>query len=197
MTSTKMSQTTSYTTHSTVVTPHYSTVQTIYVDMDGVLADFDLGVAKIHQFKTGSKELFPVRKSGSWDCANTPDFFKFLPEIGLGVAMFNWLAAHQDEYGYRLGILSATGDKHDSVAKQKLEWLKRNVPMAFNQLRGRVIFVQSGVGDKHMYADSNVLLIDDTPEVVEAFRAAGGQTILFDRTRQSLLDVQDYIFNLK
>lgn len=167
---------------------------TIYVDMDGVLADFDAAVAERYFVATGTADLYPKTKAGSWKVANDPTFFSSLKPITSGMVMLEYLLQNQND-NYVVGILSATGDHHDLVQAQKFEWLQKHIGVsAFN---GPIIFVSSGVNDKKMFAESNTTLIDDTEAVCGAFEGAGGQTILFSPNRYTLMEVQELVESLK
>jgi 5'(3')-deoxyribonucleotidase len=166
----------------------------IYVDMDGVLADFDASVAERFFISTAQQKLFPTTKEGSWRIANQPDFFHTLRPISMGMIMLEYLLQNQGSK-YVVGILSATGDHHKIVQAQKLDWLENHVGV--DAFQGPIIFATSGVQHKKLFATPNSILIDDTEAVTDAFEDAGGRVVRFSPDRYTLLQVQALVESLK
>ena len=68
---------------------------------------------------------------------------------------------------------------HNLVADQKAIWLKKHgITYKINVVRNRKT--------KAEYAESNIILIDDTPDVIEAFDKAGGIGILHNNSVDTL-----------
>lgn len=76
----------------------------IYVDMDGVLANFDKEINAVERF------------------AKEEGFFKKLKPISSNVAFINDLISN----GFNVCVLSASPNK--SADNDKIEWLKRYIP---------------------------------------------------------------------
>lgn len=132
--------------------------------MDGVLCDFE------HRYQ----ELFSRTPYEARDKKEfNPDWTKFVVEKNF--TMLPWFKGGQEllkfigEYPVEVEILSSSGGKkyHDLVEPQKVQWLKdHGINYKANIVPGRRV--------KSQYAKPNVILIDDTPDVIEAFNAAGG-----------------------
>lgn len=140
----------------------------IYVDMDGVVADFvermetvtGKSMAELTKDETEFKKLKSELTGG--------DFFaKLKPMKGLK------LLKDFQKAGLDFEILSSVGKYNSAqVAKQKKAWLKKHLGFApkFNYTTSSV--------DKAKYANPNVVLIDDRTKSTVPFKAAGGQIIL-------------------
>jgi hypothetical protein len=135
----------------------------LYVDLDGVLADFDT------QYNTMFDE-------GRYDpilwknIESVERWFFNLPLMKDATVLLDFLKGHP--YGFK--ILTATGNNYEDVSKQKVEWCKVHLNLPPEQ----VITVTKGI-EKAKYAESRWdILIDDTQKVIDAWRAAGGTGIL-------------------
>lgn len=136
--------------------------------MDGVLCDFE------HRYT----ELFGRTPLEARDKKEfNPDWKKFVHEGNF--ATLPWfpdgkeLLAFIRKYPVTVEILSSSGGKkfHGEVTAQKIKWLRsHDIDYKANIVPGRRV--------KAEYADPNVILIDDTPDVIESFNAAGGHGIL-------------------
>ena len=140
----------------------------IYLDMDGVLTDFEKRyVEKYGEFP---KDL-DKRRQHFWD-----NWKKFVDDKD-----FENLEKHKhcDELlaavrSLRLPveILSSSGGgySHEIVTEQKKNWLKKNgIEFPAN--------IVPGGGHKAKFAGAWNILIDDTANVIERYRKAGGTAI--------------------
>lgn len=141
----------------------------IYLDMDGVLTDFEGRYV----------ELFGVRPEETraghkhfWDNWNT-----FVQ--GNNFETLDWnkgaveLLAYVASLKVPVEILSSSGggDLHDVVVPQKLKWLEsRGIPYKAN--------IVPGGAKKAEYAGPWNILIDDTQRVIDTYRKSGGTAIL-------------------
>ena len=144
-------------------------VKQIYLDLDGVVADF----AKKY------REMFNMEPSvAERDNKFEPFFKEFIRKQGFAtldlmpdaINLMNYLR----KTGIPVEILSSTAseDRDADIRPQKIKWLKDH------QIEFNPIFVPGGEL-KAKYATPDSLLIDDTPKVIDAFRRAGGIGILY------------------
>ena len=137
--------------------------------MDGVLTNFEKRY----------DELFGVRPSEQ--NARTSHFWRHFEKFILD-GNFRTLEKHSDadrllqfvhEMRVPVEILTSSGGEkyHTQVTEDKIIWLCNNgIPYKAN--------VVPGGSKKAAFADPWHILIDDTPHVVEKYRAAGGTAIL-------------------
>jgi len=85
-------------------------------------------------------------------------------------------------------ILSSSGGQkhHDEVKRQKEVWLKKhNIDFKANIVPGRKL--------KSNYAKPDIILIDDTEDVIDGFNEAGGIGILHKDTAKTIKIVQSVL----
>jgi hypothetical protein len=141
----------------------------IYLDMDGVLANFDKQYELL--FGVRPKEVSKRAKhfSENWDAFVIGNNFTKL-DLFPGAAK---LMAYADSLHVPVEILSSSGGTkwHFKVSAQKHEWLRDH------GIKYKVNIVPGG-HKKAEFAGPWNILIDDTLRVVENYRKAGGTAIL-------------------
>lgn len=151
----------------------------IYVDMDGVLTNFDDAVKKIGAGAILDEEASTEEKDKAW---------KMVEAAGTGF----WSEMEWAPDGQKLWklvskinpnpvLLSSPGDITCAIRGKK-EWIDKNMP-------GTAAFFEKV---KSPYAERNAVLIDDTTKHVEAWKDAGGIGILhknFEDTERQLLEL--------
>ena len=149
----------------------------IYLDLDGVLADFDKQYTKL--FGDWPEDVDKRHKHfyKHWDEFASGDNFEkleLLPDATI-------LLKAVDTLKVPVEILSSSsgGKYHEDVTKQKLIWLKKH------NINYKANIVKSGE-DKAKFAAPWNILIDDTPLVVEAYRKAGGTAILHKNAHDTI-----------
>ena len=141
----------------------------IYVDMDGVVADFDSAIFKLFG-EDGLKKHADEFWKGT--CVNA-EVFRHMEPIPEGIDMVARLAAA----GRKICFMTSTGGlpHHIDIAKQKLDWLRSQGFGIFP-----VAFCMNTEG-KGMFAQHGRVLIDDRQKVIDAWEMNGGEGILFAR----------------
>ena len=162
------------------------TIKTVFLDLDDVLNDFTMPalrhlrcVLEVYDPAWGfdivmaanwTHPLRTFRQETFWSNFDR-EFWATLPKSG----MCDWLIK---ECIRRVGrdnvcILTRPTDEPSCLAG-KLEWIHANLPQWLHR--------QYLIGEpKHLCAGPDALLIDDSDKNVDAFRAAGGHSILVPR----------------
>lgn len=145
-----------------------STITKIYLDMDGVIADFNKRFKE--RFKIEPKDAQTYKEFDSF-------FIKFIAEQDFATLDLMPEAMELIEFLRSLSIpteiLSSTSSekKDGDIRPQKLEWLKKH------NIEFTPILVP-GKRFKKDYSNPNSLLIDDTPANIDQWRREGGIGIL-------------------
>lgn len=140
------------------------TMITLYLDMDGVLADFNKEYLKIDPLKEDRKKFRSAVLEHQ--IFTKLDFLPDTQELLNHVSKLN---------GVTIEILTSMGT-HDPVQgeaakQQKLQWLnKYNIPYRANFVRNKE--------EKAQYATPRSILIDDSAGCISPFNEAGGHGIL-------------------
>ena len=161
----------------------------LYLDMDGVQADFFTQWAKWHGQKTKNPEIQRYKQIGDHSQRQAsiqamqkagPEFvYKFfatLPELGGGMRLLNWIVQNKIPCTVLTAPLAnPEGDETNAIQnasiKGKQYWLKHHNP------HFPVIFES----DKFKYANTDGVpnvLVDDFKKYVNAWRDHGGVAIL-------------------
>ena len=143
-------------------------ISKIYLDMDGVLCFFE---KRWHELYNESPKESRDRKefTGNWDHFCTTGQFETLDWFPGGQELLKFIR----KYDIEVEMLTSSGGKkyHDLVAEQKKVWLKKHgIAYKPNVVPGR--------SHKTEYAKPDVILIDDTEDIIVAFNKAGGIGIL-------------------
>jgi len=143
----------------------------IYLDMDGVICDFQDRYKKLFN-------SLPERDD------KTKTFYKNFDKFIEGrnfadlnmmegsITLIHTLEKLYEEYGIVTEILSSTASekRHETIKEQKEEWLKTHgITFKQNFVPGKQL--------KYKFAEPTALIIDDTVSVIDDWRRAGGQAI--------------------
>ena len=160
----------------------------VYVDMDGVLADFFGGVEKLYGVEhwkdlTSSKDEGGLKQEVINRITGT-DFFATLPEFPTSDQL---IAMVKKFTGGTFSILTSPlrGD-HENSTKYKKIWITQHIA------NPEQLIV---TGRKEAYANDKAsgtpnILIDDRPTNIERWQNAGGYGILYQANRDQLTKVQ-------
>jgi|TARA_A100000171_G_C2075714_1_gene117076 hypothetical protein len=140
-----------------------NTITKIFVDMDGVLANFVEGVESA-KYLNG-----PFEKQSDYDqrkveLSNAGLFFDLPPMNDMRT-----LVDYVKSTGIDWEILSCSGEQNrDKVAKDKFKWIRKHVDidvLVTCTLKGK---------EKAVFARPGHVLIDDKPSNITAWQKAGG-----------------------
>jgi hypothetical protein len=159
----------------------------IYLDMDGVIADFFGGVERMYGVDHW-KELTSVKTGGDLkqeviDRITGSDFFSTLPKFPSADALIQLI---KSATGGRFSILTSPliGD-HENSAAQKKVWIAKNIE------RPDEVIVS---GRKEKWAKQKDgtpnILIDDRPVNIQRWEAKGGFGVLYQANKDSIIMVQ-------
>jgi hypothetical protein len=150
-------------------------INKIYLDIDGVLADF-----------RGQCEKFDCIKGTTvnWDIvhANGTEFWENIEWIEESKKFFSWLKKLCAEENIELYTLTAVRSTDGKIGR--MNWMKNNLGIDKHHL----LIVNLGK-EKGYYADPNSVLIDDYKKNCDLFIGAGGQAIKFDTPNQTQADL--------
>lgn len=158
-------------------------INKVYLDMDGVLCNFELRYFERYGEMPGSmrdKKNF----NKYWDDFVLTKQFETLDLYPDARDLLDFLK----DYNVSIEILSSSGGEkyHEEVKKQKRVWLDtHNIPFKANIVSGRK--------NKALYANDNVVLIDDTYDVIRAFIDAGGHAIHHKTIRNTLALLKNHL----
>ncbi len=147
----------------------------LYLDMDGVLADFDTGYRQ--RFGRQSDKLLD---DVDWNAVRrTPGFYRDLPPMPDLDELWDGVK-HLDPI-----ILTGVPKSVDEALDNKREWVKRWL--------GSVPMVGCLSKDKCLHGKPGDVLIDDWEKHKDAWTAMGGHWITHISAKQSLADLQSYL----
>jgi hypothetical protein len=136
--------------------------------MDGVLANFEKRYIELFRESPGES------RNGKEFSTNWPTFiegknFETLEWWPGGPELITYLSANVPVESVEI-LTSSGGNKfHDQVVIQKHKWIE-----TFNLPEQWKVNVVAGRKKKAEFATPDSILIDDTEDVIQAFRAAGG-----------------------
>lgn len=151
----------------------------IFLDLDGVLADFVQGAVELHGYD--SDPYGPVANRGRWDLEKIigipeQDFFSPMGyDFWANLKPLPWAWQLMDivneTFGEENVAIMTSPVPRDGCIDGKRAWIKKHLP----NIGTRVFFGKH----KWLCANPHALLIDDYPKNVNRFRRNGGQGLLF------------------
>ena len=165
---------------------------TVYLDMDGVLADFFGGVEKMYgveHWKQLTNDKTKDLKKEVIDRITGSDFFATLPKFPTADALIDMVKKFTGGK-FSINTSPLRGD-HENSAKYKKIWISNNI-----ESPDEIVVT----GRKESYAKDKAsgtpnILIDDRPVNIERWQGAGGYGILYQANRDSLTKVKDALEN--
>ena len=152
--------------------------------MDGVLSDFYKRYNEVFNVDLEHKRSHGEKVSLEWDKFVEGKNFETLDWYPGGIV----LLTHIISLNIPVEILSSSGGQrhHEEVKRQKKVWLKRHhIDFTANIVPGRAL--------KANYAKSDIILIDDTEDVIDDFNMAGGIGILHTDAAKTIRIVQSIL----
>jgi 5'(3')-deoxyribonucleotidase len=152
----------------------------VYLDLDGVLVDFDMGMQRAHnrviehdglgQRPYKIEKVWGITEEEFWEPTRTAQFWSELDWTPDGIDILNEIETIVGRK--QVAILTSPTLDPNCVAG-KIQWVIDNIP----EYRPRT-FVGSR---KEMLAHPDAVLIDDTDYKLDRFVKAGGKGILVPR----------------
>jgi len=147
---------------------------TIYIDMDGVVADWESAALQHIQHQRDINGVWPDEE---WQRIRSVDhFYRHLPEMPRAHDMMALARRFRDELGWNLHMLTAIPHKNDmyEVFHDKIDWMAERWPEI------RVHFGPYS-DDKHHHCRPGDVLVDDRTANCEQWRQAGGIAVQVTR----------------
>ena len=162
----------------------------VYLDMDGVLADFFGGVEKLYgvsHWKQLTSDKSKDLRQDVIDRITGTNFFETLPKFPSTDPL---IAMIKKFTGGRFSILTSPlrGD-HDNSAKWKKVWINQNIEQPDETIV---------TGRKEKYATSKGtanILVDDRPINIQKWQDKGGYGILYQANKNSLSTIEQALKN--
>ena len=159
----------------------------VYLDMDGVLADFFGGVEFLYgveHWKELTNDKTKDLKKQVIDRITGTDFFAVLPKFPTADTLIDMVKKFTGGK-FSINTSPLRGD-HENSAKYKKVWISNNIEQP-----DEIIVT----GRKESYAKNKAsgtpnILIDDRPVNIQKWQAAGGYGILYQANRDSLEKVK-------
>ena len=156
---------------------------TLYLDMDGVLCNFDKAYRALDPDKTDRKKFR--------EAVLTYNIFEDLEFMPDAQELLNYVSKLE---GINIEILTSMGTfdaQQGQAAKyQKMHWLnKKNIPYKPNFVRTKE--------EKSQYATENSILVDDSTGCIKPFNAKGGHGILHTSATSSIQQIHDTIRGIR
>ena len=160
---------------------------TVYLDMDGVLADFFGGIEKMYgveNWKQLTNDKTKDLKKEVIDRITGTDFFATLPKFPTADALIDMVKKFTGGT-FSINTSPLRGD-HENSGKYKKVWISNNI-----EKPAEIIVT----GRKETYAKDKGtgtpnILIDDRPVNIQKWQSAGGYGILYQANRDSLNKVK-------
>jgi 5'(3')-deoxyribonucleotidase len=151
----------------------------LYLDMDGVLADFNRAAAELLGEPEQSQHQAAER--GRWPQAQwqriseNPHFYRTLPKMPAADSLVDLATKFRDHLDYELCILTAIPRDNDmpDAFHDKLLWIQEH----YADVNFRVYFGPYSHDKKHHCRQADDILVDDRTSNCTEWRAQGGTAI--------------------
>ena len=157
----------------------------IYVDLDGVLADFVKGVAKLldggyseKRYESDSKYRSKMWKAVKEYSKKGGKLWLELEPMSDAKKLWDYVKNYDPE------ILSATGNPEYGAGEQKHKWVAKHVDP-----KVKVNLTRTSA-EKANHAKENYILIDDKSKSINPWKAAGGIGILHKNAANTIAQLK-------
>jgi len=156
---------------------------TLYLDMDGVLCNFDKAYKSLRTHAADGKRFRAAVME-----FNIFEELEFMPDT---MELMNYVSTLD---GVNIEILTSMGTydevQGNAAKRQKNKWLEsRNFPYKANFVRSKV--------EKANYATPTSILIDDSIGCIEPFNASGGHGILHTKSIDTIQQLHNIIRGIR
>ena len=156
---------------------------TLYLDMDGVLCNFDKAYRKLDPEKADRKKFR--------EAVFTYKIFEDLEFMPDAQELLNYVCKLDD---INIQILTSMGtfdaEQGNAAKYQKMHWLEsKNIPYKANFVRSKQ--------EKANFAHENAILIDDSIGCIKPFTEKGGHGILHTRSSDTIQQIHDTIRGIR
>ena len=156
---------------------------TLYLDMDGVLCNFDKAYRSLRTHATDGKRF----RAAVMEYKIFEDL-EFMPDTQ---ELLNYVTKLED---INIEILTSMGtfetDQGNQAKYQKMHWLKNhNIPYKANFVRSKE--------EKAKFAHDRAILVDDSPGCITPFAVKGGHGILHTKSSDTIQQIHDTIRGIR
>lgn len=162
-----------------------SKIEVVYLDMDGVLSDF---MSRYREVNGEWKRDREGMQSDGWSRFCKDGHFATLDTWPGWSVLTTYIDALSSIRNFRVEILTSTGgpEFHELVTADKTAWCqKHGLPYKVNTVPGR--------WHKKDFANETSVLIDDTPDVIDQWKANGGIGILHTDANQTITQLCSFL----
>lgn len=156
----------------------------IFVDLDGVTADFQKAIQNIVPDYTDDKyEASSKYRSLMWKTVHHYQktgrgFWEDLEPMPDAHTLWSYIMPYHPE------VLTATGNPEYNAGKQKVRWVAKNIGPDIK------VNITRKAADKAQFAAPNHILIDDKEKALKPWRAAGGIGILHTSATKTIAELK-------
>lgn len=156
---------------------------TLYLDMDGVLCNFDKAYRKLDPEKVDRKKFR--------DAVFIHKIFEDLEFMPDTQELLNYVSKLEN---INIEILTSMGTydeiQGNAAKHQKMHWLNtHNIPYKANFVRAKQ--------EKANFAHDHAILVDDSPGCINPFIAKGGHGILHTKSLDTIQQIHDTIRGIR
>lgn len=162
------------------------TISKVYIDMDGVLADFDRGVEELAGVPRHDQSVHDEEKVDAMWAAirKVPHFYNRLELMPEAAEMFRKI---YDEFGERCEILTGLPKPWRNIpnaAEDKTVWVKR---LLSEDIKVNAVIREDKI---RFCSDRGCVLIDDLKSNIKAWQKAGGTGILHTSPETTIVELK-------